>query len=212
MNRVFQVFSVISIFIVLTTGFPFASIAVSGNQSETERGVSNEEYEIYSSVIKELYIEPNTKQVIIEDRTFRYDFAVQDDEPWRDKWKDKKKGLAVDDSAADDYESKNGQKWLLNKDSFKLPVKVALITDLDLKAIFHGNWGELQWVDYYRKFPDVRGFVMLSRIGFNTARNQALIYVGSRCGPGCGDLHFLLLQKENGVWVTKKDLRKKEYR
>jgi len=89
---------------------------------------------------------------------------------------------------------------------------VTLITDLDLKSIFHGNWGELTWINYYRKFPDVRGFVMLSRIGFNTAKNQALIYIGSRCGPGCGDLHFLLMQIENGAWVTKKDLRKKEYR
>jgi len=212
MKGSFHALPLILIFSVLFISFPVASIAVSLNQSDTERGVSSEEYEIYSSIIKDLYMEPKTKQLVIEERTFRYDFAVQDDEPWRDKWKDKKKGLAIDDSAADDYELRNGQKWLLNKDSFKLPVKVTLITDLDLKSIFHGNWGELPWIDYYRKFPDARGFVMLSRIGFNTAKNQALIYVGSRCGPGCGDLHFLLLQKENGAWVTKKDLRKKEYR
>jgi hypothetical protein len=212
MKRPLQAFLMISILIVLFVGLQSTPNAASRDQANSEGGVSDEEYEIYSSLIKEMYIEPNTKQVVIEERTFRYDFAVQDDEPWREKWKDKKKGLAIDESAADDYEAKNGQKWLLNKDSFKLPVKVSLITDLDLKSIFHGNWGELTWINYYRKFPDVRGFVMLSRIGFNTSRNQALIYIGSRCGPGCGDLHFLLLQKENGVWVTKKDLRKKEYR
>ena len=202
----------ISIFAIASIVLASVPVYANRDQSNTDSGVSSEEYEIYSSVIKDLYLEPKIKQIVVVERTFRYDFAVQDDEPWRDKWKDKKKGLSVDDSAADDYESKNGQKWLLNKDSFKLPVKVTLITDLDLKSIFHGNWGELTWIDYYRKFPDARGFVMLSRIGFNTAKSQALIYVGSRCGPGCGDLHFLLLQKENGVWVTKKDLRKKEYR
>jgi hypothetical protein len=211
MIRGAQAILLISIFMFAAIGFPSVRASLHQDQANSNAGVSEEEYEIYSSVIKPLYIQPNTKQVVIEERTFRYDFAVQDDEPWRDKWKDKKKGLAVDDSAADDYEAKNGQKWLLNKDSFKLPVKVTLITDLDLKAIFHGTWGELQWIDYYRKFPDVRGFVMLSRIGFNAARTQALIYVGSRCGPGCGDLHFLFLQKENGAWVTKKDLRKKEF-
>src|SRR5262245_9081020 len=211
MYRAAPALLLISIFAIAS--IVFASVPVSANrdQSNTDSGVSSEEYEIYSSVIKDLYMEPKTKQIVIEERTFRYDFAVQDDEPWRDKWKDKKKGFALDDSAGDDYEAKNGQKWLLNKDSFKLPVKVTLITDLDLKAIFHGTWGELQWIDYYRKFPDARGFVMLSRVGFNAAKNQALIYVGSRCGPGCGDLYFLLLQKENGAWVTKKDLRKKEY-
>ena len=211
MSRAAQVILLISIFAFVSIAFASVTGTANRVQSNTDSGVSSEEYEIYSSVIKLLYIQEKTKHVVIEERTFRYDFAVQDDEPWRDKWKDKKKGLSLDDSAGDDYESKNGQKWLLNKDSFKLPVKVTLITDLDLKAIFHGTWGELQWIDYYRKFPDVRGFVMLSRIGFNAARNQALMYVGSRCGPGCGDLHFFLLQKENGAWVIKKDLRKKEY-
>ena len=188
-----------------------SSITAAAKQSNPEAAVSDDEYEIYASVIKQLYIQPNTKQIIVEERTFRYDFGVDNDEPWRDKWKDKKKGLAIDESAADDYEAKNKQKWLLNKESFKLPVKTSLITDLDLKAIFHGNWGELQWINYYRRFPDTRGFVMLSRVGFNTGGTQALLYVGSRCGPGCGDIHFLLLQKENGSWVIKKELRKKEF-
>lgn len=177
------------------------------NQSASADGVSDEEYEIYSSVIRQTYIRPDTKMIVVEERTFRYDFAVDDDEPWRDK----KKGLTIEQSAVDDYEARNNEKWLLNKESFKLPVKISLITDLDLKAIFHGNWGELQWINYYRRFPDARGFTMLSRIGFNTERTQALLYIGSRCGPGCGDIHFLLLEKTNGVWATKKELRKKEF-
>jgi hypothetical protein len=175
-------------------------------QAEADSGVSQEEYEIYSTVIKQYYLRPDTKLIMIEERTFRYDFAV-DEEPWREK----KKGVIIDASAADDYELKNGQQWLLNKDSFKLTVKAALITDNDLKAIFHGKWGDLEWINYYRRFPDSRGFVMLSRIGFNTERTQGLMYVGSRCGPGCGDRYFLLLQKENGSWITKKELRKKEF-
>jgi len=178
-------------------------------QSNSDAGVSDEEYEIYSSVIKQLYVQPNTKQVIIEERTFRYDFAVENDEPWREK--NKKKGVSMDESAADDYEAKNNSKWLLNKNSFKLPVKTNLITDDDLRSIFHGSWGDLEWINYYRRFPESRGFVMLSRIGFNTERTQALVYVGSRCGPGCGDIHFLLLEKANGVWTTKKAIRNKSF-
>ena len=175
-------------------------------QAGAESGVSEEEYEIYSSVIKQYFLRPDTKLIMIEERTFRYDFAV-DEEPWREK----KKGVIIDASAADDYELKNGQQWLLNKDSFKLPVKTVLITDNDLKAIFHGKWGDLQWINYYRRFPDSRGFVMLSRIGFNTERTQGLMYVGGRCGPVCGDRYFLLLEKVNGSWTTKKELRKKTW-
>jgi len=209
--RFYRTGAVYCLVLIFLFSIDSSSITAASKQSNAEAGVSDDEYEIYASVIKQLYIQPTTKQVIIEERTFRYDFGVDNDEPWRDKWKDKKKGLAIDESAADDYEAKNSQKWLVNKESFKLPVKISLITDLDLKAIFHGTWGELQWINYYRRFPDTRGFVMLSRVGFNTARSQALLYVGSRCGPGCGDIHFLLLQKENGSWVIKKELRKKEF-
>ena len=177
-------------------------------QSNSDAGVSDEEYEIYSSIIKQFYILPNTKQVIIEERTFRYDFGVDNDEPWREK---SKKGESIDESAAEDYETKNSSKWLLDKNSFKLPVKTSLVTDDDLKAIFHGKWGDLEWINYYRRFPESRGFVMFSRIGFNTERTQALMYVGSRCGPHCGDIHFLLLEKAGGTWTIKKEIRKKSF-
>lgn len=191
---------------LISTGFGSVSVSPPAGQSSPDLAVSDEEYEIYSTVIKQKYVQPNTKLLIIEERTFRYDFAVDNDEPWREK----RKGVTIDRSAAEDYEAKNSSKWLLNKSMFKLPVKLNLITDLDLKAIFHGHWGELEWIDYYRRYPESTGFVMLSRIGFNTERTQALLYIGSRCGPGCGEINFLLLEKANGTWTTKKELRKKD--
>lgn len=183
------------------------SVTAALEKAKSDDGVSEEEYEIYSSLIKQLYVRPDTNLLIIEERTFRYDFGGGDDEPWREK----KKGVIIDESAADDYELKNGSKWLFNKNSFKLPAKTILITDDDLRTIFHGRWGDLEWINFYRRFPDSRGFIMFSRIGFNTERTQALVYVGSRCGPRCGDIHFLLLEKLNGVWTTKKELRKKSF-
>ena len=173
-------------------------------QSTSDAGVSDEEYEIYSAAIKQYYVRSDTKLLVIEDRTFRYDFS-DNEEPWKDKYK----GLTIDRSAIEDYEARNVRPSLLNKTSFKLQVKFNLISDLDLKAIFHGTWGELEWIAYYRRFGDSSGFIMLSRIGFNTERTQALLYLGSRCGPGCGDIHFLLLEKINGTWTTKKELKKK---
>ena len=193
---------------VISLALGSVSVSAPRGQSIVDDGVSTEEYEIYSTLIQQKYVEPNTKLLVIEDRTFRYDFAIQDDEPWRDK---PKKGVVIDQSAAEDYEARNSRQWLMNKASFKFPVKIDFITDLDLKAIFHGNWGELQWISYYRRYPESRGFIMLSRIGFNTAHTQALLYMGSRCGPGCGDLNFLLLEKADGNWTIKKELRKKEF-
>ena len=195
--------------VLASVQFGFTARPVPQATTGSETGPSEEEYAIYSSVITQMYVRPETKLVMIEDRTFRYDFSNENDEPWKDKLKDKKTGLTIDPSAAEDYETRNGRPSLLNKSSFKLPVKLTLIGDLDLKAIFHGKWGELEWIGYYRKYPDSDGFFMLSRIGFNTARTQALLYLGSRCGQRCGDINFLLLEKENGTWTIKKELRKK---
>jgi hypothetical protein len=180
------------------------SVSATGGQSGSETGVSDEEYEIYSAAIKQNYVQPDTKLLVVVDRTFRYDFA-DNEEPWKDKYK----GLTIDRSTIDDYEARNVRPSLLNKAPLKLPVKSSVISDLDLKSIFHGIWGELEWIAYYRRFADSRGFIMLSRVGFNTEHTQALLYIGSRCGPGCGDIHFLLLEKTNGTWTTKKELKKK---
>jgi len=173
-------------------------------QSGSETGISDEEYEIYSAALKQYYITADTKLLVLVDRTFRYDFG-DNEEPWKDKYK----GLTIDRSTIEDYEGRNVRPSLLNKAPLKLAVKSTLISDLDLKSIFHGSWGELEWIAYYRRFADSRGFTMLSRVGFNTEHTQALLYIGSRCGPGCGDIHFLLLEKTNGTWTTKKELKKK---
>ena len=61
-------------------------------QAPAEAGVSDEEYEIYSAVIKQIYVAPETKMVIIEERTFRYDFGNQNEE----FWKEKHKGVNID--------------------------------------------------------------------------------------------------------------------
>ena len=60
------------------------SVSVSATRVQTgsDAGVSDEEYEIYSSVIKQIYVQPNTKHLIVEERTFRYDFGSENDEPW----------------------------------------------------------------------------------------------------------------------------------
>ena len=190
--------------VLATIGLGCTTVPAALSQTGAEAGPSDEEYEVYSIAIKQNYVKPDTKLLVVEDRTFRYDFG-DNEEPWKDKYK----GLTIDGSAVEDYESKNRGQSLLNKGSLKLPVKVTSISDLDLKTIFHGTWGELEWITYYRRFADSSGFIMLSRVGFNTQHTQALVYLGSRCGPGCGDIHFLLLEKANGSWTIKKELKKK---
>jgi len=167
---------------------------------------SDEEYEIYSSLIKQFYVKPEYHLMVIEDRTFRYDpRSEDDDQPWYDK---PKKGVVIDPSTVEGYGINNTDHWVLDKKAFKLPVKCELVTSADLWAIFHGRKGQVEWLEFFKRYPDAPGFVMLSRVGFNTEHTQAMLYVGSQCGPGCWDLHFLLLEKTGGAWKIKKELRK----
>jgi hypothetical protein len=45
------------------------------------------------------------------------------------------------------------------------------------------------------------GTIALSRVGFNSAKDEALVYTESDCGPGCGGGDFFLLRKAGGVWA-----------
>src|ERR1041384_6106664 len=85
-----------------------ASAAVPNFKALTasDDGVSEEEYGIYAAAIQQFYLSPEarpTKFLMIEERTFKYDFSVGDnDEPW----KEKHKGLSIEESAVEDYETK----------------------------------------------------------------------------------------------------------
>ncbi|HKV40060.1 MAG TPA: hypothetical protein VJX67_12670 [Blastocatellia bacterium] len=179
-----------------------SSATASENSSTT---VSEEEYAIYSSLIKEFYIKPDIHLIVVEDRTFRYDRSRdEDDEPWNSKVK----GITVEPSTVSDFQEKNLRHCELKRESFKLPVKTQLTTDADLRVIFRQHWGQVEWVNYYNRYPDSSGLIRVSRVGFNTAHTQGMLYIGSLCGPECGDIHFLLLEKTGSTWVIKKQIRK----
>ena len=180
----------------------------SSDQASAAEKIADEEYGIYSTLITQKYVKPNTKMLLVEDITFRYDYSEGTAEPWREK---PPKGITIDQSTADDFSAKNRKHWVLTKSSLKLPVKFDMISDADLRSVFHGNLGDLEWTNFYKRYPDSSGFIMLSRVGFNTEHTQALVYVGSRCGPDCGDLYFSLLEKTNGAWAVKKELKKRSW-
>jgi len=195
----------VGLFLVAAGLSPASPLRVQGGSDEK---AGDEDYGIYSTLLTQKYVKPDTKLLTIEDITFRYDFSEGDAQPWRDK---PPKGITIDQSAVEDFEAKNRKHWVLNKVSFKLPVKFDLLSDADLRSIFHGKYGDLEWTDFYRRYPKSSGFIMLSRIGFNTDHTEALAYMGSRCGPDCGDLYFFLLEKTGGSWTVKKELRRRSW-
>jgi hypothetical protein len=56
------------------------------------------------------------------------------------------------------------------------------------------------WHKFMTKHANTPGIIIVSRIGFNRDRDQAVVYSGMSCGPLCGQGEFTWLTKHNGVW------------
>jgi len=56
------------------------------------------------------------------------------------------------------------------------------------------------WRNFYRRFPDSGGYMTASPVGFNGAKNRAMVYLGHSCGALCGGGGFHFLERLNGDW------------
>lgn len=59
------------------------------------------------------------------------------------------------------------------------------------------------WRKFMAKHANTPGIIIVSRIGFNRDRDQAVMYSGMSCGELCGQGEFTWLTKHNGVWTVE---------
>lgn len=63
------------------------------------------------------------------------------------------------------------------------------------------------WVGFADKYPRAWGFTVLSQVGFNRTKTQALLYIRHQCGGGCGSAETVFLRKESGGWKVAERIR-----
>ncbi len=85
-------------------------------------------------------------------------------------------------------------------------VPYALITDEEIAQIRDLSQGQLGlWVwlpEFSARYPGAKGYTELSRVGFNSSFDQALVYIGSMYGPLAGEGYFYVLQRCTVGWVV----------
>jgi hypothetical protein len=54
--------------------------------------------------------------------------------------------------------------------------------------------------DFEARFPNNLGFFVVSHVGLNLNKTEALLYVDHFCGGLCGSGDYVLMRKVNGVW------------
>jgi hypothetical protein len=70
-------------------------------------------------------------------------------------------------------------------------------SDLDLLIDEYDHWEK-----FYQKYPNEGYYYFFSRIGFNSELNQALVYMGYRCGFECGSGEIYFLVRDENKWVV----------
>jgi hypothetical protein len=57
---------------------------------------------------------------------------------------------------------------------------------------------------FEQRYP-TQNIILFSRVGFNRARDEALVNSWGFCGGDCGGGGYYLFKKENGVWKLKQE-------
>ena len=103
----------------------------------------------------------------------------------------------VDLETVTSFRNRNSEAYPILGD-MELGFPYTLLSQAGRKQTFGLN--QSGWEVFYNRYPQAPGITTLSRVGFNPAFNQALVYIGTQsnwlAGAGC----YLLLKKADGAW------------
>jgi len=182
-------------------------------QLQTSRLISassalEDDYEVYSALINQKYVTDRIKLIVIKDQTVSYTI---DKLLAEDPFQYVSKQLApVSKETFEDFLAKNESPIMLNR-QFILRVDYALIGQEELDNCLKpppsdGNSLLKGWERFYEKYPHSPGYLMLSRIGYNAGRDEAMVYSARCCGALCGEGRYILVAKDRDGWRIKNEL------
>jgi hypothetical protein len=105
----------------------------------------------------------------------------------------------VDPLTAESFRLRNDSEHPLHA-KMDLGSTYVLLSQTEMAQIFSQN--QDGWQLFYEQYPDAPGITTLSRVGFNTTLDQALVYIGTMSHYLAGAGYYVLLNKVNGVWLV----------
>ena len=153
-----------------------------------------EEQSIYAAVLQKLYAASN---YVIMDTTATGLMGTQDMSSTLDHVLLNMHNFAME--TADSFRARNNAAYPLRPD-MDIGAGYVLLTQNDKTQLFNQN--QDGWQLFYEKYPDAPGITALSRVGFNHALDQALVYAGTQSQWLAGAGYYLLLKKVNGTWIV----------
>ena len=161
-----------------------------------EDEIEQKEYSIYSLSIENIYMRnllSNHKSeigsIVIISQTNELN------EYWRDKLIDDIENENILEEAIEDWKKENESTRLLQR-KFDLSYKYHLVTRTELD----GYEGDSFFREFYKRYPNSNGLISVSKIGFDKARNTALIHVIHSYGALGARYDFITLERTDSTW------------
>jgi hypothetical protein len=156
-----------------------------------------DEYAVYTALLRSVYLGAGIQRLVIQSTT-EVDKNMASSEELRYVQRQLK---GVTQAMIDDLLNRSRQVLTLEQ-RFDLPVEVVLLTQPEIQVIFsQGGWDA-----FYKQYPQSQGTLVFSRVGFNPAVDQALVYAGNQSHYLAGAGYYYLLARENGAWTVKGQL------
>ena len=182
------IYSLLSIILAACTVKPAQVPTASAPQMDAE------EQSVYAAVLRKLYTDSN---YVIMETTATGLLGTQDMSSTLDHVLLNMHNYSTE--TADSFRARNDAAYPLRPD-MEIGASYVLLTQNERTQFFNQN--QDGWQLFYEKYPDAPGITALSRVGFNQALDQALVYAGTQSQWLAGAGYYLLLKKVNGVWIV----------
>lgn len=101
-----------------------------------------------------------------------------------------------------DYQTKMKTSVRLPQNCSLAP-KCTVMDAVSLTAIVvTKNKNDKGWKNFFSKFPNAPGILLVSRVGFNSDKTEAVVYAGKSCGTLCGEGYYVRLTKIGDRWTV----------
>jgi len=152
--------------------------------TENRKTGNNQEYFVYSIILNSFQNIPNPI-FVLSDSTVFYDLSDGIDYI-KEHFPD------LQDDTIDNY-------LIINQQNIEL----LNIPDLEITCSIIDNENKSQWKELYQ---NADALIHFSQVGFNTNKDQALVYFSDYSAPLSASGNLIILNKENSIWVIVKSL------
>ena len=182
----------LSVLLLVVVACPRAT----NSQSIQSAAIEREEYAVYSAALSALQEWFHPKQWVIANPTLVYGEIQK-----KNVYFAMKGAPIASDETFEDYSKRNkSNRWLERR--LDLKTEYVLVNLREIENIFPMSDPNYPPKSFSEKYPGAGGFIRLSRVGFNSHLDEALVLAAWSCGILCGQGELLFLSKKNDVWTV----------